>query len=210
MKALKKFFHDLIIWTMIFLLGPWSFISCTNDLFGMNKPVAVELDRTLIEFQSLTAAQAATQVLTAAVNLAGGTTSTDVKWDVRTLAGPENGLRILSSSGGRLTFSIDQEGEYEIIATSAADSSISESCIVRVMGYLQSLTICEENGSAITETLRIASGVQTQLSVLYNPASTTQKDVVWTVSDNQYLDIDPTTDRIDFSKGAGRDGDYRH
>ena len=190
--GIKKFCHDAIIWTLIFILGPGSLVGCTNDLFGVNTPVSVSLDKTLIEYDSLSYADS-TQVLTAEVLLKGGGTTTDVRWDIEAINGQQSAIQVLSTASGRLQFLIKQAGEYRISAISTVNQELSASCVVRVKGYIESLAIANEEGTAITGTLNTSVGATFTLKALYTPSNTSQTDVRWEVEDDAYLSIDYDT-----------------
>lgn len=192
LTGIKKFCHDAIIWTLIFILGPGSLVGCSNDLFGVNTPVSVSLDKTLIEYDSLSYADS-TQVLTAEVLLKGGGTTTDVRWDIEAINGQQSAIQVLSTASGRLQFLIKQAGEYRISAISTVNQELSASCVVRVKGYIESLAIANEEGTAITGTLNTSVGATFTLKALYTPSNTSQTDVRWEVEDDAYLSIDYDT-----------------
>ena len=198
----RKLFRNLTIWTLIFLLGPWSFISCSNDLFGMAEPVSISIDKTLLEFESLTAADSI-QTLKAEVKTKGNQVTTNIKWNIEPIGGSkESGIQIMSSSNGVFQFRIKEAGEYRIVAVCSDKTSLTASCVVRVKGYLEELKIAKDDETIVDGNISCIVGTEFKLTPVFIPSSTSQTDVLWSVEDESILTINKTTGEVK-AKEAG-------
>lgn len=195
MSALRRIFHDAIIWTMIFLLGPWSLISCSNDLFGVNELTGITISKTLMEFESLDAADSV-QTLEATVTTKGGSTLKDVRWSVEGVGSSQAAnISILNTANGTIQFRILQAGEYRITAIANGNEGLKATCVIRVKGYLESLDISHEK-DGIADNYEVTAGASFKLLAVYTPESTSQTDVIWRVQDQAIATIGEKTGEV--------------
>ena len=197
LSKINRFFYNLIIWTLIFIMGPGTLVSCTNEVLDTALPVSVSISTSdpaysngVMTFPSLDSA-AGIHSITATVTTKGGSTHHDVKWDIKdAITGePTSGLELTGQSNGTLTFQIKSAGIYNIIAKASANESLTALLVVEVRGYLMSLNIANEQGTTITNTMEKYMGESFQLQPVYTPEDTSQRNVRWSTDSDAILQI---------------------
>ena len=170
--------------------------SCSNDPFGTMVPQGVSIRQVSpsspdIRNASVRFTDVENQVFTleAEVTLKDGSKSKDVLWNV-----PERGVTVHDSSNGSLTFTITDVGTYTFTANArynGTESGVSSSVTVNVLGALTSLGVRKEGTTAITDSISVSvtdTGT-TRLIPVFTPEDSTQKDVSWEFSSNDFFTV---------------------
>ena len=170
--------------------------SCSNDPFGTMVPQGVSIRQVSpsspdIRNASVRFTDVENQVFTleAEVTLKDGSKSKDVSWNV-----PERGVTVHDSSNGSLTFTITDVGTYTFTANArynGTESGVSSSVTVNVLGALTSLGVRKEGTTAITDSISVSvtdTGT-TRLIPVFTPEDSTQKDVSWEFSSNDFFTV---------------------
>lgn len=162
--------------------------SCNGDIFGNNEPVDISLDKTLLEYDTITEVLGRNIQLTATATLKNGSTSTDIVW----MDLPEDitSFRVISTSKGVLTFQILKAGTYVVTAGVKYNDEITKTaqCVITIRDALTGIEITRVGESAF-ESTTLNVGDVLDLAVAYTPTSTSQTAVQWYVNDMDILSV---------------------
>lgn len=170
--------------------------SCSNDPFGTMVPQSVSIRQVSpsspdIRNASVRLSDVQYEVFTleAEALLKDGSTSRDIAWTV-----PDKGITVHDSSNGALTFSITDVGTFVLTATARYNgqpTGTSASVTVSVLGALTSLGVRKEGTTAITDSISVSTNDEepTRLIPVFTPEDSTQKDVSWEFSSNDFFTL---------------------
>ena len=183
-------------WLLIVVMMCNMLLSCTNDMFGLNKPERVELSASTSVFDSLAEA-GGLHTLTGKVYLKSGETTTGIDWyiDNELVTVPSTyseGIAVDSYSNGMLVYRIVKAGVYRIKAEASADSSKFAECVVQVGKPLSALYIKlgESDDTIVSEAIKVKeTDGSFVVSAVLVPEDAYEQDVIWSVESNGVLDI---------------------
>ena len=193
-KPRNIFFKAFAVLVLFCTLLP--ICSCSNDPFGTMVPQGVSIRQVSpsspdIRNASVRFSDVENQVFTleAEVTLRDGSTNKDVVWKV-----PERGVTIHDSSNGALTFTITDVGTYTFTASArynGSEAGVTSSVTVNVMGALTSLGVRKEGTTAIADSISVSmtDTELTRLIPVFTPEDSTQKDVSWEFSSNDFFTL---------------------
>ena len=144
-RKICGFLNKSTVWALIVIMCCNMLLSCTNDMFGLNKPEKVQLSDTVVSYDSLSEA-GGSHTLSASVIMKSGETSTGLEWYINDEVVVRNstyseGLAVDSYANGILIYRITAAGVYRIKAEAVSDRSKFAECVVTVGQPLRELHI---------------------------------------------------------------------
>ena len=197
----KNIFKSVFLFALVSFM--MIFASCNGDMFGSKEPTDITISETLMEFETIGDVLGRNLQLSASVTLKDGSTSTDVKWSV-----PEDitAFKVNSTAKGVLTFQVLKAGTYVVTASAEykGQKVKTADCVITIKDALVSLEIAKLGESAFDSTT-LSVGNSLELVANYTPASTSQKNVQWTVSNMDIASVveQPNGKAIITGKAAG-------
>ena len=155
-------------------------------------PADIKLSSTLMEFDTFAEIQGRNLQLTAEITLRDGGTSKDVVWET-----PEDTsvFKVQSMADGILTFQICKPGTYVISAHADYEGQHFKTaqCVITTNDALTQLRIYDAtNDNTFTDNdgvIGLSEGDIIELSPIYTPTSTSQRDVLWSVDNTSVATI---------------------
>lgn len=200
-RKICGFLNKTTVWLLIVMMWSNMLMSCTNDMFGLNKPEKVTLSAQTVQFDSIVDA-GGSHMLTAEVKLKSGETTSGIEWyvndEVISVPGTySDGFAVDSFSNGTLIYRITKAGVYRVRAEATADRSKFSECVVTIGEPLRELHIQmgTDEETIVDQTIQVneSDGSFTVSAVLV-PEDAYQQDVMWSVEDNGVLSITRQTE----------------
>ena len=195
-RKICGFLNKSTVWALIVIMCCNMLLSCTNDMFGLNKPEKVQLSDTVVSYDSLSEA-GGSHTLSASVIMKSGETSTGLEWYINDEVVVRNstyseGLAVDSYANGILIYRITAAGVYRIKAEAVSDRSKFAECVVTVGQPLRELHIQlgTDEETVVDQTIQVSeTDGSFVVSAVCIPEGTYEDDVLWSVEDNGVLSI---------------------